>query len=1188
MSTTTIEPEPFITTKIKGNKDFQNHLGSLARSDAHHDLGTEFKTGDYNKNQTLKTVFNSGLPSIQNQTPNFQDYHETGSLISVMLKIGDNTINNESGDKDNLFKSILKSIVEVNPAKNATKSAPTICQIGYRNPDGNGQPLFNYNAVKFSNDGKKFNSKTFANDFFVNTNLGGANGKEAAVIVDFAQCQFFELLAGGGRATDFSVHYLMTSEMVNDPAGKPNISNKSLFGTDTGVNVNSYIQTDAEPISYSSYDINNPNTTNNFFSKYDFKLSPIQQIFTKGSKSEKLISTLNISLEDGKNKPLVDTIEDSKSENSITTVLGYLRKIIQNLIKLTTPESNRVTTFNFNSKCQQKRSGDWFQALCCLDVRNRNYTQILPDVGRKPFKLNANCPVYFVTHDQIAVAYALLNGVNVIYFSHGKAIFVFKNSADLTVKGSGMSVEKIYFDGMKTTYVDNRTPDINTLLGYATKYEDARQLILDDESSKFNKEINTAVSNSSDKEFMKSVDKLFKGMFAQAVRLMFVNINLTDITNAIANINANKYILDGGYDSKNDAKIITLNKSFDLINCVLDRFGKETVRGSYLQVAIAKWIDSNVKKLDVYNAATKIDLYDKIDEATFDINRITEFDINTANKRATDKYIFLPFIKTLNYTQKNQIVSVLKGLVGKLKQFLQNQSGSPASTGLTQLVQSFIGKRVTGELKLYNNAANLIFESLILLDTTNEQPPINETPAPDPITKEDILVLFSTDDIIINEDLTEILALLNGKNSNTPDEDPPNEESVVAKVQSKVGQSGGDILNYYHDRPNVRGNTICDVSVRQMTYPLLSNELITTLIKFSNDNYDDTTEQPVEEPVEEPADKSVTPKRPPVIPENISAEALREMFNKYRQTDGGSMAGGGPNEYLLENYNLGYHPLLPIYMLLSPFYYSLGPKYDSYPYFDTYFTYFNILNKMVTVLQTNYLNNPTEKDQITDGYLIGFGLGHMLFTSNTSLVLTNAILASIEMEQSEYYNFSLKNDCLSSLITGSIHLNAREERSGVDLLTNSIFKQFINEEVNIKQMLGEEIPSEGLTYVTIQQNVLTLLKTIAAKIKNDRNPNSWEKAKLRQPTQVQGITPSQLSSVSMKTGTTSTPDTWSSLTSSLTSPIGVGTGGFLKTKKQKRKNKKNLKTKRQKNKRSNKKSTKKQRRRKQSKKTRKH
>jgi hypothetical protein len=134
-------------------------------------------------------------------------------------------------------------------------------------------------------------------------------------------------------------------------------------------------------------------------------------------------------------------------------------------------------------------------------------------------------------------------------------------------------------------------------------------------------------------------------------------------------------------------------------------------------------------------------------------------------------------------------------------------------------------------------------------------------------------------------------------------------------------------------------------------------------------------------------------------------------------------------------------------------------------------------------------------------------------------------------------------------------------------------------------MLGEEIPNEGLTYVTLQQNVLSLLKTIAAKITNDRNPNSWEKAKLRKPV-VQGISSSQLSTISMNTGRTNTPDSLPSSTSSLT-PISVGTGGFLKTKKQKRKNNRNMKTKRRKNKHSNKKSKKNHRRRKQRKQTRK-
>lgn len=63
--------------------------------------------------------------------------------------------------------------------------------------------------------------------------------------------------------------------------------------------------------------------------------------------------------------------------------------------------------------------------------KNRAYTQILPNADRsKPFTLHENCPVYLVTHDQIAVAFALSNGINVIYMNYHGLIYVFKNMAD--------------------------------------------------------------------------------------------------------------------------------------------------------------------------------------------------------------------------------------------------------------------------------------------------------------------------------------------------------------------------------------------------------------------------------------------------------------------------------------------------------------------------------------------------------------------------------------------------------------------------------------------------------------------------------------------------------------------------------------------------------------------------------------
>lgn len=1242
---------PIITVDTKSNPHYQNHVGSLARTDANHDLGIVPQNIWNVADNNVSIAFKSGLPNVTQgleQVPlaGLTDYHETGSLASVILKINEIEITAPftKATKSVEFKKELSKITEVNPdiTKTATPPDPTICQIGYRaGAEETPNPVFTYNAVKFSIKKPSSGNPSFPQNFFFNTNLGGATMSgpagvpqniEAAVIVDFAQCKFFELLASGTAAKTYTLHYLMTPEMVNDPAGKPSINNASLFNQPSnGITMKSYIQINTENMSYSSFNSNDPSTTNNFFSKLNFGLLPIKQIITAKKLSDRLISTLIVSLEEKGKKPLVDPIDDSKSENCITVVMGYLRTIMAKLSS-NNAETKRIAQFNFNSKCQQKRSGDWLQALCCQEARNREYVEILPATGRPKFKLNQNCPVYFVTHDQIAAAYALLNGINVIYFSSTKEIFVFKNNADSTVKGSGKSVAEIYLIALRERFKD--TYELDSFLAFARTYTTARKNILTDEETTFTDittdpvtnipklpELGNVADNREDDLFRKSVQKKFVEMFTNAVRLMFVTVNLTDITEAIENINNQRSVLNAEYPigtvdapqeqtSKEnlDAKIISLNKSVDLITYVLNRFGTVApASADKLQPSIVAWINANVTKIDVFKAAQKIDLYGAIQE-TNDISiidRLTTFG-NPPETRTTDKHIFLPFIQTLDYKKRQQIVSVLRSLTRPLQVFLTNHTDvvkppdttfssfvSAIRTKASTVVSSTKSMRVTGDLKFYNNSANLILESMILLDT--EPPPLPDTitsttstahvPVPDEdiITKGDILELFSTDDEMVKEDFTEILALLNGKNSNVTSDEPESTTSTPAGGKKNKEQTGGNILEYYDNVGKTSGNTISDVSITGITYPIMGDILVTALIK----KY---VPAPATATTNEEAEDTTTTYQHD-IKKNDTASALQKQFfeseegkNALAAKDDRTMVGGDPKEFLLEDYNMGYHPLLPIYMLLSPFYYTLDSKYDSYPYFDTYFTYFNILNKMVTVLKDNYLHDQTNKEQITDGYLIGFGLGHMLFTSNSSLALTNAILSSIGMDQSEYYNFSLKNDSLASLITGSIHLNTLEEQHGIDLLTDDTFKNFINEEVNLKQMLGEEIPNEGLTYVILKNNVLELLKTIVAKITNDRNPNSWEKAKLRKPV-VQGISSSQLSTISMNTGRTNTPDT---LTSSSSTPISVGTGGFLKTKKQKRKSKRNLKTKRQKNKRSNKKSKKNHRRRKQRKQTRKH
>jgi len=212
-------------------------------------------------------------------------------------------------------------------------------------------------------------------------------------------------------------------------------------------------------------------------------------------------------------------------------------------------------------------------------------------------------------------------------------------------------------------------------------------------------------------------------------------------------------------------------------------------------------------------------------------------------------------------------------------------------------------------------------------------------------------------------------------------------------------------------------------------------------------------------------------------------------------------------------------------------------------------------------------------------------LRELLFTLNRDedgikILCENGANSALNASRDEYQSFSLMSSMLSDYISGKILEDATEKAFGIQLLQSSVFKNFINVEVDIKSLLNKTLTQqeESISISALNQRSLNLIKKLSDRIVKDRSPVSGNAS--------QGITSSQLSTISMNTGRTNTPDTLTS--SSLTPSISVGTGGFLKTKKQKRKNNRNMKTKRRKNKHSNKKSKKNHRRRKQRKQTRKH
>ena len=1151
-----------ITPDIKDKPLFKNELAYLSRSDAHHDLGELFKDSMYanTKNLNVKTAFDSALP-----VPATLTFHEANALASVIISAtnASRTINLHTGNNKQ-EEYLLEALNEIPDCTTEDKGVFSTFEIGV-----GGETIFKYRAIRFTtkcSNNKNFKGEdlvskacksNFGKNFVTNTKLG-EEALEAAIIVDFSQHHFIENLASGD-SDNFKIHYLMTPEVVNDPAGKPNVNNKSLFGIQNkGVKLISYVQTDPEPLSYTKYNPHEPSTYNNFFSNYDFTLSPIKQIFTK-QKAEKLITTLNISYDGGIGKPLTDTIEDSKGENSITTVLGYLKKI---LTQITGRGGTPIEKFNFNSKIQQKRGGDWFQALSCLTAKNRDFTQILPTRG-SPGKLNSQCPVYLVTHDRIAVAFALLNGVNVIYLDYYGRIFVFKNGGDPTLKSSGKSMEEILFQGIKDNWIGYQIFD--QVLKTAEIYIRVRDAYVTDQSDKFTTLYNALIQkiqntdSSHDEIFRTNVTIILKQLFTAAVKLAFIEINLIDIKADynIVSLPSNQAIFRENYnDTTHKNEVAKFSKSINNIKSIQDRFGiiapspknavGETDEQKFKTV-ITAWVDSNSKKLDVYRAANNL-LHGREKESDkFDINRFIHiFSIEKTEERKTDQHIFLPFIQLLDNEYKTLIIDIVNRLVNKTSEYYTNVV-TKSRTGRTG---------ISSQQAYYNSLANLLYESVLFLKTdfepdnffsgnnfsNNAKPLIEGKP-------NDGAIFTSSDNILIKEDYDDLEVLkdvgkFSGNTENAPDSSDIN--NTLVEVPANNTLSGGEKYTALSAKPR-KESAICDTSVKQVTWPLLTSLLVETtdyceqIFNFIRSektidanldiHLDEKGSSDIIEVIQDkirrntkiignftPGDVTLAVRSTGTVAviADVAAWKLGFLSNGTASATGATIVAlASVTNYLWEKYvkkgggdgdedgdsspahtssinplldfNLGYHPLTPIYSMLTSYYNILGPKSQSDPFFYTYFTYINILEKMKRTLEENYLNDVNNKANIMSAYMIGFGLYIMLFASHTSELQNEEILSVTQMSQEEYYDFSLKNDGFASIFSGAIHQTPQEEIVGMVLVNNKLFNNFINNEVNFKQILEQGTSVDNLpNYEVLKDRIFRLMDEIVVKVNADR------------------------------------------------------------------------------------------------------
>lgn len=207
------------------------------------------------------------------------------------------------------------------------------------------------------------------------------NNSNHAFVIDAQNQHLFELAQSGANVADSALYIINNRETIADPAGKT-IIKPTVAETPPGIKLVQLHDSEKKSINYTPYDPNIDDVTNDFFSNLNIELGPLES----SKKNIKMVITDPI-------RKKQKVILNPKKEGSKSAGFEKLISIIKG-------------RDNFNEEVQliQKRSGDWLQALSCLQ-NGRSYTPETP----------ANAPYILVTHDTILLAYALYIGVNVLF-----------------------------------------------------------------------------------------------------------------------------------------------------------------------------------------------------------------------------------------------------------------------------------------------------------------------------------------------------------------------------------------------------------------------------------------------------------------------------------------------------------------------------------------------------------------------------------------------------------------------------------------------------------------------------------------------------------------------------------------------------------------------------------------------------
>lgn len=232
----------------------------------------------------------------------------------------------------------------------------------------------------------------------------------------------------------YTINILINRETINDPAGK--LSEFDKIPEELADKLSTNILIDREP-----YDIiYSPNSDNlhhtplqrdKFFSIFEYKMGPVLYKQNQGNNKFKY-TKINVDVTHGHHTYHVN---DPKRVNTIESCWKLILKAFK-----------AKKEFDASLYFQMKRSGDWLQALSCMDKARQYGNSKLGEIN------SVKGEITLVTHDRILLAYALFLGIDVIYTNYSDrehCLVYFKNESNPNRQTSIERKQQILEDTIK-------------------------------------------------------------------------------------------------------------------------------------------------------------------------------------------------------------------------------------------------------------------------------------------------------------------------------------------------------------------------------------------------------------------------------------------------------------------------------------------------------------------------------------------------------------------------------------------------------------------------------------------------------------------------------------------------------------------------------------------------------------------